>query len=143
MSRLALEASFRATTYRIDANGLRFDLRIDETSPLFCEFLRRHAVEHWALITAYNPGTLYSDAENARFHTVFLARLSDIGCTFFPASNVADGGVWPTEPGVFLLHVDEPKARALALEFSQQAFVYGEADGVARLIWTLDARNVS
>lgn len=143
MSRLALEASFRATTYRIDVNGLKFDLRIDESHRLFCEFLRSHAVEHWALITAYNPGALYNDAENARSHTAFLARLSDIDCAFFPATNVADGGAWPTEPGFFLLHVDESKARALALEFSQQAFVYGKADGVARLIWTLSARNVS
>ena len=143
MSRFALEASFRATTYRIDADGLRFDLRIDQANPLFCEFLRSHAVEHWALITAFNPGGLSSDADNARFHSALLTRLSSIGCVFFPATNLADGGAWPTEPGFILLHVDESQACALALEFSQQAFVSGKSDGVARLIWTLSARNVS
>ena len=101
MSRFALEASFRATTYRIDADGLRFDLRIDQENPLFCEFLRSHAVEHWALITAYNPGALYCDAENARFHSVFLARLSDIGCTFFRLRMLQMGACGLQNPGFF------------------------------------------
>jgi hypothetical protein len=131
----ALDAAFRATSYRVDDSRAGFDLRIGVVNPVFDDFLRARGVSRWGVLTAHNPGALCADADNARRQERFLERLRELGWTFLPACNVAADGVWPAEPGALILAVDEPALRALAAEFSQLAFVCGEVGGAPRLVW--------
>lgn len=132
----ALEAAFRATTYRVDVPGGCVDLRIAQPSPAFDAFLRRQCVSSWGLVTACNPQAVcLSDDENQRLQAQLITQLEAFGWRFFPACSFADAGNWPAEPGCLILEVSEVQLRALAAGFSQRAFVYGETGSAPCLLW--------
>ena len=136
MSRASLEAVFCATTYRLDLPGGRIDLRIGCDSPAFDVFLRAQGVSCWGIVTACNPQAVrLSNEENQRRQARLPARLAELGWLFFAACNLVDAGDWPAEPGCLILQVSEEKLRALAVEFSQCAMVYGETGSPPRLLW--------
>jgi len=138
MKARALDPAFRATTYRVATDDGVFDLRIGLANGGFDAFLRRHDVSCWAVLTAYNPGAMRDDSENARREQRLRERLCEFGRPFLPACNIADGDAWPAEPGFVLLQVNEEEMRDLAAEFSQLAFICGNIGGVPRLVY-LDA----
>lgn len=136
MSRASLEAVFCATTYRVDLPGGSIDLRIGLESPTFDAFLRAQGASCWGILTACNPQAVrLSNDENQRHQALLLARLAESGCRFFAACNLADTGDWPAEPGCLILQVSQERLRALAVEFSQCAMVYGQAGSPPRLLW--------
>ena len=131
----ALETAFRATTYRVETPDGSFDLRIGLGNPAFDDFLCRQGVSSWGIVTAYNPGIVLPEAKNRLHHEQLQARLQILNWRYLAASNIADSGIWPSEPGFCLLQVEEQSLRALAAEFAQLALVYGETGSVPRLIW--------
>ena len=137
----ALEAAFRATTYRVEIPGRSFRLRISQLDPAFDAFLRGRGVSEWCVVTACNPGGLRRDNENPRRAARLAHRIAERGWLGFPACNVADDGDWPDEPGFLLLQVGEAEARRLAAEFRQSACVCGQTGSAPRLVWTRRTRN--
>lgn len=132
----ALERAFRATVYRVETNEGCFDLRIDALNPAFDAFLHRQGVTCWGVVTACNPGGRQCpDSDNARNHSWLLEKVRASGWSFCPASNHADDGSWPVEPGVLLMQVSERDVCQLAAEFMQSACVYGEVGSVPHLCW--------
>jgi hypothetical protein len=131
-----LEAAFRATTYRIETEARRYDLRIGADHPAFDAYLQAKSALCWGVITASNPGAVRSDADNPRRQADLLGRLQADGLAFCPALNIADAGDWPDEQAFLVLQVSEAAMRELAADFSQRAFVWGTVGGKARLIWT-------
>ena len=74
--------------------------------------------------------------ENAMRHAVLQARIVERGLRHVPASNHADAGDWPVEPGYCVLGADEKELLELAAEFGQSAIVCGQSgNAVARLVW--------
>jgi hypothetical protein len=136
MSAHALEAAFRATSYRIATETGLFDLRIGENNPAFDAYLLAKNAACWGLITASNPGGVRCDADNPRQAQRLLGCLQALGHDFLSASHIADDGGWPEEKGFLVLQASEAEMRCLAADFSQLAFVWGTVGGKARLIWT-------
>jgi len=130
-----LDAAFRATCYRVDCAAESFDLRIDVVNRAFDDFLRGQGVCRWGLLTAYNPGGVRCDDDNAARQRRLLQRLRQLGWRYFAADNVADDGRWPAEPGVLIVQVCETELGALASELSQAAIVCGEVGAAPRLVW--------
>ncbi len=130
-----VDAAFRATAYRVDAGEALYELRVGVSNEAFDACLRRRSVSSWALITAYNPGAMVSDAANQRAHRRLGDRLRALEWPFLPACNVPDHGVPPVEPGFVLLQVGESEARAVAAEFFQQAFLCGTIGNAPRLVY--------
>ncbi|MBS1227317.1 MAG: hypothetical protein H6R17_594 [Proteobacteria bacterium] len=130
-----LDAAFRATRYRVDCAAESFDLRIGVVNRAFDDFLRAQGVSCWGLLTAYNPGGVRGDDDNAARQRRLLQRLQRHGWRYFSADNVADDGRWPVEPGVLIVQVGETELGALASEFSQAAIVCGEVGLPPRLVW--------
>jgi hypothetical protein len=132
----ALEAAFRATTYRIETQTGLFDLRIGENNPAFDAYLQATGSACWGVITASNPGGVRCDADNPRQAQRLRGCLQALGHVFLSASHIADDGGWPEEKGFLVLQASEAELRSLAADFSQLAFVTGTVGGKARLIWT-------
>ncbi len=131
-----LEAAFLATTYRVVAPEAVFDLRIGEHDPAFEAFLQQRGVACWGIVTACNPGGVLTLDDNAQRHAALLARLDGLGWRHFPASNHADSGEWPVEPGFCVLDASEQGLCRLAAEFGQAAIVFGQAGlGGGKLVW--------
>ena len=131
----ALDAAFRATTYRVETGESVFDLRIEESNPCFDDFLRSRGACCWGIITAHNPGGICSEDENKRRQALLLERVRTLGRAYFPACNLADDGTWPEEPGFLILQASEDEMCRLASEFSQLACVCGSVGFVPRLVW--------
>ena len=131
-----LEAAFLATTYRVVAPELVFDLRIGEPDPAFAAFLQQRGVANWGIMTACNPGGRQTLTENAQRHAALQARLDTLGLHYLSASNHADSGRWPVEPGFCVLDASEETLCRLAAEFGQAAIVFGQTGQCrGQLIW--------
>ena len=102
-----LDASFRATSYQVETSDGVFRLRIGEIHPEFDNFLRRLELSCWGVITAYNPGRVLREEDNAERQIRLLERIEELGWPHFPACNIADDDLWPVEPGYLLLQVRE------------------------------------
>lgn len=135
MSDAGRDAAFRATTYRVYGGEALYDLRVGIANAAFDTFLRCRDVSCWALITAYNPGVLASDAANKLANHHLSDRLRALGWSFLPACNVPDYGAPPIEPSFLVLEVSEKEAHTLAREFFQLAFLCGNTGSVPRLVY--------
>lgn len=135
--REALSAPFRATRYRVMAGESEvFDLRIDQASPPFDDYLRRRGIDCWAIVSAHNPQARQLSAdENARRHAALAARLRALEYAYLPAVNLADAGDWPPEAGCLLLGVSLAAACELAAAFAQAAIVFAHRGEPPRLVW--------
>ena len=131
-----LEAAFLATTYRVETPDACFDLRIGLPDPAFDDFLRRQNAASWGIVTACNPGGVLTLQQNAERNGALLGRIKALGWRYHRASNCADSGEWPVEPGYCVLDADEAGLCRLAAEFGQSAIVRGQTgrDG-GRLVW--------
>lgn len=136
MDAAALAAAFRETIYRVEMPEGRFDLRIDVADPAFDNCLRRRGVGRWGIVTACNPGAVQlSEDLNCQRQMQLRVRLKRLGWAFVDACNLDAAGGWPAEPGCFVLRIDRASLRAVALEFSQLAVVYGETGSAPCLLW--------
>jgi hypothetical protein len=131
-----LEASYRNTSYLVDAPGAPIALRVGEVSAELDELLERFDEHHWAFITAYNP---YSDKrdreENQERHTRLLAIVRERGLHSFPSRGVDDDGTWPTERGLLILGIDRDDAVALGRSLEQNAILVGARGAPAELVF--------
>ncbi len=83
--------------------------------------------EAWAVITAYNPGRMLSDAENSRRERELWRAAEESGARFLRADGVHPDGT-EREVGV-AIGLDRDRSIALAAEFGQSAIFWfdGEA----------------
>ena len=132
----ALEAAFRATTYRVETDEGVFDLRIGLSNKMFDVFLRRKDVSCWGIVTAFNPGGIRSDDANLRCHHQLLEKLQASSWIYLPACNLADDEAWPDEHGFLILQASEKEVCNLAAERCQLACVCGDVGTLPRLVWT-------
>ena len=130
-----LEAAFVATTYRVEANGIFFALRIGKCSPEFDDLLAEAGVEEWTIVTAHNPGGFQSSKENRLCEARFDAYLDSSKLHFYEVGHVADDGKWPEERGRLVLGLNEVEACRLGRTCRQTAVVCGNRGGVPRLVW--------
>jgi hypothetical protein len=130
-----LDATFRATCYRVDSSAGVFDLRIGVVNPRFDDFLRAQGARCWGLITAHNPGGVRCDDQNAARQQALLSRINSLSWSWLSACHLAEGGRWPVEPGVLILGIGQAALVALAAEFSRAAVVCGELGVAPRLVW--------
>lgn len=151
MSSAALEAAFRATTYRVATPEGFFFLRIGIVDSAFDDFLLRYgavdlhlatdgaagrdAVMCWGIVTAHNPGRLLTDDENRLRHRRLYERIIVSGWRLLEASNIADAAAWPMEPGYLVLRANAEQLRALGQEFGQLAVLFGRTGSAPELLW--------
>jgi hypothetical protein len=133
----ALLAAYHATTYRIEDVDTGIDLRIDTRSEGLEALLQRRGVDSAAIVTAWNPGSVpteaaINDAANRRLRTEIQRR----GRAGLDSLAIPDTVSWPPEPGFLILGVDGGEARTLAVEYGQNAFVYVVIGAPARLVTT-------
>ena len=137
-TRRELEAAYRATTYRVFLPGGGCDLRIGVASETLRCWLETAGATHFAILTAYNPGScLVADAENSARQAQLECALLEQGYEAYAAQNLADDEQWPVEESCFIPDMPEGTALALAARYGQCAVVCGGADGRPALRWTV------
>lgn len=129
-----LDAAYRATTYRVESAEGVFDLRVRVANFAFDDYLRRHGVSCWGLVTAYNPGAVVADDANRLAQTRLRDRLAALDWPSLPACNFPDADGAPVEPSFLLLQVTEKEVCKLAAEFRQRAVLCGTIGAAPRLV---------
>jgi hypothetical protein len=141
-SRSELAQAYARTIYRVAIDGARFELRIGAAAPPFAAWLTAQGVSRWAWLTSVNPRSRrLAAAENRRRLAALAERLERAGARFWPGVAVDPDGEWPDEPSFLVLHLPPGRVAALAREFAQHAFLAGEEDGRAELVWIAGERE--
>lgn len=131
-----LDAAYRATTYRVAAPDGPIDLRVDARSLPLVALLRACGASCWAYLAAVNPASQpLPPADNAARHGALQAVLEQGGHAVFAGEAIADAGDWPVEPGFLVCGLARHEAAALAGRFGQNAFLWGDGDGLVTLVW--------
>lgn len=134
-----LEAAYRATTYRVFLPGGVCDLRVGQASePLRC-WLETAGCTQFAVITAYNPGSVMADdGVNSERQAALECDLLEGNYEPFAAENLPDASDAPQEESCFVPGLTMEDACALAADYGQNAVISGGLDGVPHLIWIED-----
>ncbi|MBS1198730.1 MAG: hypothetical protein H6R18_2515 [Proteobacteria bacterium] len=132
----SLEVSYRATTYRVFLPGGEVELRIGEANVALARWLAGEGASTWAILTAHNPASKpLTVTENAELQSQLECALLEQDCMTFSGENAADDEVWPNEESCFVPDINIKNSMALARRFGQNAYVFGEGDGLPRLVW--------
>jgi len=134
----SLVAAYLSTAYRVlPAVGMEgFTLQVGVAQPRLVELMQRHQSVSAAFITAWNPyGKLLPAAENRerneRLRTVLMQR----GLAHWPGFGEDTQGSWSGEQSFLVLGLELATVRHLVTAFEQNAFIWAENDGAARLIF--------
>lgn len=131
-----LLAAYLACHYRVFLPDGPLDLRVGAMSPGLDDWLEAQGAEKWALLTAHNPGSTPQTAEgNQQRQLALQRRLAEEGWVWLPGENLDPQGLWPAEASCLVAAMGADQARALALEFGQNAWLAGGRGEVARLCW--------
>jgi hypothetical protein len=134
---IALLEGYRDTRYLFQAEGIEYEVRIDQRNPIAETFLRQRGATAGIFMTAMNPRSrIGTVSENAAATTRLEAELRRRGFDFLPHVGKAIEAAWPHERGLFILDMPEGEAAELAELFDQNAIVAVPTDGPARLILT-------
>ena len=109
-------------------------LRIGVQHPAFDLEVETAGAKCWAVLTAWNPGSLPRSAEeNAVAQAALTRTIADLGLKVWAAEGKADGGGW-REESLCVLDLEAPGAVALGRKFGQLAVVVGQLSGAVQLL---------
>jgi hypothetical protein len=109
-------------------------LRIGARHQAFDAELEATGAQCWAVVTAWNPGSLPRSAEeNAAAQAELLKAVAELGLSSWAAEGKADAGGW-REESLCVLELDAARAVALGRRFGQLAVVVGQRFGAAQLL---------
>lgn len=135
-ARSGLDAAYRATRYIAETGQEDIVIRIDRPTPALDKFLTAYGYTEWAFISACNPGSQrLPDHENAERHTQLLKAVTSLGFQNIPGHGVPDSPDWQPEISLLILGIPHEQAIKLAVDFGQNAIVYGSAGLPARLCY--------
>ncbi len=133
-----LLAAYRRTQYQADTPLGSLSLRIGEPNPLLDQLLIQHHAQHWAYISACNPGSIVlSPAENQQRHCALQTCLATQGYLWYSGFGYPDpehDSHWVAEASVLILDIAPHAAHTLAQQFGQSALVSGRRGGVPELV---------
>jgi hypothetical protein len=125
-----LEA-YKATCYEII--NPKIEIFIDKENKALFNFLSENTISSWCFITAWNPYSKeLSMNENMDLNNQLEKELKDY--KIYAAQGKGTIGDWPPEPSFFVTNITEVDAIALGKKYKQNAIVYGNYDGHAKLI---------
>jgi hypothetical protein len=131
-------AAYRAADYRVESNGKKFVLRVDQFSEPLSRLFAASGHRCAAFVTACNPlGERQCSEANAAANARLAARLKDL---VGDEGRVSTGagcdprGSWDEEKSFLVLGMDLDTSCALGREFYQNAIVWAGADAIPRLV---------
>ena len=93
-------------------------------------------IKSWAFITAWNPlPVILTYEENVARNNSLLSDLTNDGYICHLGKGISADGKWEEE-SFFIENINKGTALEFAVKYGQMAFVYGELNQVAELIYT-------
>lgn len=136
--REALSTAFLATTYvATGPAGAEIRIRVGARHPDLDSLLLEQDAVCWAFLTPCNPRSqsLPDDVNAARVEAL-RGELGEQGYLFWEGAGMGEGTDWPPEPSLLAFGIPRNEATAIAERYGQYAFVFGDLNGPAELVWT-------
>ncbi len=129
-----LRKAYFQTAYVVRAPQGVHALRIGASHPAFDAELEVAGARCWAVVTAWNPGSLPRTAEeNAAAQLALTQAIAELGLTAWAAEGKADAGGW-REESLCILDLETAGGVALGRKFGQLAVVVGRRSAPAQLV---------
>lgn len=133
-----LHQEFLETDYIVFKNQLFKEdvvLKINQTADFI--YFACHDVKTFAFITASNPlPEILSFSVNKSRNLEMKKDLTAQGYNFHDGIGVSADKKW-SEESYLLENIDQDSANEIALKYGQKAFVFIDADRIAKLIYTI------
>lgn len=129
MKKEDLHQAFLNTTFRILGTPI-LDVRINEIIP------ELNYLNSWVILTAWNPlPKIFSEAENKRRNLELEEDIKALDLKHKIGIGISEDEKWQ-EDSFFIENCTEKKANELAMKYGQLAFVCGERNKPALLVYT-------
>ena len=129
-----LRKAYLQTAYVVRAPQGVHALRIGARHQAFDAEVETSGAQCWAILTAWNPGSLpRTTEENAQAQGRLVEAVAELGLSSWAAEGKADDGGW-REESLCVLDLDAARAVALGRRFGQVAVVVGQLFGAAQLL---------
>lgn len=120
-----LLGAYRTAIYVIYGGGDDIVLKIDEVNLDLSALMKKLGITSAALITAFNPHSVLSTAEeNVRSHNALIADIHALGLKSLAAEGSDPSHVWSSEPSILILGISLVDVESLADRYKQNAFVW-------------------
>lgn len=127
--------AYRGTEYRVVVPAGQFTLRIGEASDALLALHAAHGVQSSLFITAWNPYSRPTSAEDNVLRQDALQRdLRELGGVFFEGVGQHPTNGSPGEPSLLALSVELEQGKDLGHRYEQNAVVWCGSDAVPQLI---------
>lgn len=134
----ALWTAFRRTTFRAYWGDREIDIRVDGPAPSgLAELLAAKNEDHWAFITAWNPGgRVQSDEANQAANKGLRAELEERKLSnVFAGDGIPDPpDEHPPEASLLILGIERSDALEIGRKFGQAAIVLGRRGQPPQLV---------
>lgn len=121
---------------------LSLTIKIGQKNAVLDRFLKENNMCSWGFITAWNPRSLILPTiENKRRQELLIRQVQAMDKPFFYArgESTTDKN-WDAEESLLILHLSREEGVQLGEQFEQYAFVYGEINREAELVFV--AKNL-
>ncbi len=125
--------AYQNTIYQI--RSLCLQIRIGERNETLEKILKRHSVDSWAFISAWNPGSKQlPEQENAARHRQLVKVVTTKQWKYWEGSGIGADTSWQPELSLLILGVSKVVALEIGRQFEQNAIVFGESQQVPELL---------
>ncbi len=133
----SLKQAYEETEYRVH-NRPDLVLRIGIANAALAVAHEQHGVSSSLFLTAWNPYTHEypcSAAENQRRQQQLLDQLEHSGLSYWPGIGQHPSGAPAGEESVLIFGVTRDDAKALGIQYEQNAVVWSDRDAIPKLIF--------
>ncbi len=136
MDKSVLERAYIASIYITYQPS--FYIKIGEIEPNLNSYLINNQFRNWAFITACNPlSNMISEYENTKRMVALEKELIHRNFKYYSGIGEPDNEDWQAEESFLIVNITLDEAKQLALQFEQNAFVFGSVNEVAELVWLI------
>lgn len=129
------EAAYLAARYYVPE--FRAIIQIGQRHLWLDQLLQQNGYDCWAFLTAENPRSKQlNKAQNQILTACLNADLKQTGCTVLKGVGQDPYAEWPDEYSFLVLGLSQSAAYKLAINYQQHAYLFGEHQQKAKLIWT-------
>lgn len=123
-----LVEAYQKTCYRVEIDGLAFELFIGQPNLQFSAYCQQNQVQQWAIITAYNPfSNSTSERLNQQANLGLSKELQALGYEYYRGDGIPlNDSSWSIERGFWIRNIELASATKLAEKYHQNAIVVGD-----------------
>lgn len=124
-----LAKAYHEALYVIHGEDEDVVLKVGQANPELGALMKMHGVNSAAFLTAFNPYSILSTAEeNVLNQNSLIADIQTLGVKSIAGEGGNTSNIWPIEPSVLALGISLQSAELLADRYQQNAFLWITGD---------------